>query len=312
MTTPATPVVSRRPSIPLIWVVPLLALAIAGWMIFQQFRNRGPEITVEFANGSGIEAGKTELEHKGVTVGSVMTVALKPDLSGVIVHVRLTKAGAGVARAGSEFWVVHPELSLSGIRGLETLVTGVRMQVRPGTGPAATAFRGLDRPPPVENREAGRAFVLRTDKLDGVTPGAPVYYRGVKIGAVETTRLADDATAALIRIRVFRAYTDLVRTNTQFWNAGGIDFKLGIHGAELRADSIESLFAGGVALGTPDQGELAPPALDGTEFVLHEKAEKEWLEWHPRIPIQPVDTGPESGKNARMTPLPMSVSPPST
>jgi paraquat-inducible protein B len=299
------PRVSRRPALPLIWVVPILAFVVAGWMIARQFRDHGPEITVEFANGSGIEAGKTELEHKGVAVGTVRSVMLNRDLSGVLVQVRLTKAGAAVARTGSEFWVVHPEVSLSGIRGLETLVTGVRLRVRPGTGAIATHFRGLDHPPPAEDRDAGRAFILRTDKLDGSNPGAPVYYRGVKVGAIETTRLASDASAAILRIRIYTPYVDLVRTNTQFWNAGGFAFRLGLHGIDLRADSIEALLAGGVAFATSDRPQLAPTALDGTEFELHEKPEKEWLEWRPQIPIKPVDSTPETTKHESTGELPL-------
>lgn len=293
MTTPATPRVSRRPSVPLIWVVPVVALLVAGWMIARQFRDRGPEITIEFANASGIEAGKTELEHQGVAVGVVRKVALKDDLSGVVVVVRLTKSGTLLARTGAQFWIVHPEVSFSGIRGLETLVTGVRLKVRPGHGAPARQFRGLDQPPPIDDPNAGRAFIMRTDKLGGLAPGNPVYYRGVKVGLVETTRLAEDATAAVIRLRVYTPYVDLVRTNTQFWNAGGVSLKLGLGGVDIRMNTLQSLIAGGVSFATPG-GELAPPALENTEYVLHSEPEKEWLTWRPRIPIKPEETSPET------------------
>jgi paraquat-inducible protein B len=295
MTAPATPRVSRRPSLPLIWVVPLVALIIAGWMVGRQFRNRGPEITIEFATAAGIEAGKTELEHKGVSIGVVRTVTLKNDLSGVLVQVRLTKAGAALARSGSQFWIVHPEVSFSGIRGLETLVTGVRLKVRPGEGALATHFRGLDHPPPIDDPSAGRSFVLRTDKLGGVAPEDPVYYRGVKVGVVETTRLADDAIAAVIRVRIYTPYIDLVRTNTQFWNVGGISLKMGLHGLEVRTNTLQSIIAGGVSFATPG-GELSPTALENTEFVLHEEPEKEWLQWEPRIQIHPEESVPDLAK----------------
>jgi paraquat-inducible protein B len=297
MTTPATPRVARRRSFPLIWIVPVVALIIAGWMVVRQFRNRGPEITIEFANAAGIEAGKTELEHQGVGVGVVQDVSLKDDLSGVIVSVRLTRSGAMLARAGAQFWVLHPEVSFSGIRGLETLVTGVRLNVRPGRGAPARHFRGLDHPPPLEDPSVGRAFTLRTDKLGGLAPDNPVYYRGVRIGNVEATRLADDAIAALVRIRIFNPYVNLVRTNSQFWNAGGLSLKLGLGGLDVRMNTLQSILAGGVNLATPD-GELAPVALENTEYVLHSEPAKEWLEWRPRIPIQPEESAPAAHKSA--------------
>ena len=298
MSAPATPRISRRPALPLIWVVPIVALLIAGWLVARQFRNRGPEITIDFASAAGIEAGKTPLEHKGVVVGTVTGVDLKNDLSGVTVTIRLTKAGAALARGGAQFWIVHPEVSFSGIRGLETLVTGVRLQVRPGTGAPTRHFRGLDRPPPIENPAAGRAFVLRADKLGGVAPGDPVYYRGVKVGTVETTRLADDATTALIRIRIYNAYVDLVRTNTQFWNASGVALKMSLKGVEVRMSTVQSIIAGGVEFATPG-GELTPPALENTEYVLHSEPEKQWLEWEPHIPINPVESTPEAKGDSR-------------
>jgi paraquat-inducible protein B len=307
MSPPATPEVSRRPALPLIWVVPLVALLVAGWMVFRQFQNRGPEISIDFANGAGIEEGKTELQYKGVSVGTVKAVSLKDDLSGVTVTVRLTKSGRSLGRAGSEFWVVHPEVSISGIHGLETLVSGVRLNVRPGSGAPATHFRGLDRPPPIEDPAAGRAFVLVADKLGNLTPGAPVYYRGVKVGSIETTRLADNAAAALIRIRIYTPYVDLIRTNTEFWNVSGLSFKLGLSGAELRASTLQSLIAGGVSFATPDSPGLAPTALENTEFRLHDDPEKDWLTWRPRISISPVESAPEPPKAESTGELPPPV-----
>lgn len=296
MTAPA-PRITRRPALPLIWVVPIVALIVAGWMVVRQFHNRGPEITIEFASAGGMEAGKTPLVHKGVTIGTVKDVELKPDMSGVIVHLRLTKSGAAVAHTGSVFWVVHPRVSLSGVSGLETLVTGVRLRVHPGNGPAATRFHGLDTPPAIDDPNKGRAFTLRAQKLDGLNPGAPVYYRGVKVGVIETTKLADDAMVALVRVRVYTPYIDLVRTNTQFWDVSGFDFKLGLGGAELHTSTLPSLLAGGVAFATPDATPLAPTALENTEYVLHPQPQKEWLQWQPRIAIQPIESTPESTRS---------------
>ncbi len=292
--SPDTPRISRRRSLPLIWIVPLIALAVGGWMVFREFRHRGPEITIDFPEGKGVEARKTTVEFQGVTVGSVLAVNLNEDLSGVRVTVRLDKNAAALARTGSQFWIVHPEIGLTGVRGIETLFTGARIKVRPGTGEPATAFQGLPKAPALENTGDGRAFVLQADRLGAMSPGAPVFYREVKVGVVETSRLDTDAASVLIRIRIKTPYVDLVRTSTRFWNAGGVSFKLGLLGAEVRSTSLESLFSGGVGFATPDAGrELAPVAPDGTLFTLHSEMEKDWLKWAPRIKISPPDEAPE-------------------
>lgn len=286
MTKPPAPVIIRsRRSFPLVWVVPVIALVVAGWLLVRNSRAHGPEITIRFQNGTGIEAGKTILEHKGVAVGTVQSVELDEKLDAVLVRVQLAKNAAALARADSEFWLVRPEIGFSGIRGLETLFTGTRLKVRPGKGGApATEFVGLRRAPLLENSDRGRSFVLRAEKLGALTPGAPVYFREIKVGFVEAHRLMPDADGVMVRIRVRAPYDQLVRANSKFWNAGGVAVKVNLLGAEIRSNSLESLFSGGVAFATPDVYSN-DPAPDGTEFTLADEADKEWLKWKPRIPL---------------------------
>ncbi|HVS54239.1 MAG TPA: MlaD family protein [Opitutaceae bacterium] len=299
MSAPPKPTVSRGPAFSVVWIVPLVALAVGGWMILREFRHRGPEIAIEFADSSGIEPDKTTLEYKGVDVGTVQSVELNPDLGGVTVRVRLTRSAAPLAVEGSRFWIVHPEIGFSGIRGIDTLLTGARLNVRPGRGAPATHFRGLDKIPPAENVNEGRAFLLQGDKLGSLSPGAPVFYREMKVGVVETSRLADDAASVLIRIRIDTPYAALVRTDTRFWNTGGATFKLSLLGAELKSTSLESLFSGGVAFATPEGKDgLAPEAPDGAMFPLHNEADKDWLKWQPHIPITPPEEGAEPTPHA--------------
>jgi len=281
------PKVSRAPRFPLVWVVPLVALGIGGWMIARELRNRGPEISIDFADGSGVAADKTVLEHKGVSVGKVTAVELKPGLDGVTVRVRLDKTAAAIASSGAQFWIVHPEIGFSGVRGLDTLLTGPRLNVRPGKGAFTTHFVGLERTPPPELPEEGRMFILQSDQLGSLTTGAGVFYRQMKVGIVETSRLADDATGVLIRIHIEAPYANLVRANSRFWNAGGFSFKVGLLGAELKNTSLESMLSGGVAFATPagEGGALAAPAPEGTIFQVANDPDKEWLKWAPKIPL---------------------------
>jgi paraquat-inducible protein B len=300
MTPP--PRVSRAPAFPIIWVVPVLAVAIGGWMLVRDAVSRGPEITIDFADGSGVEAGRTNLVYLGVNAGTVTSVALKPGLSGVTVRVRLYKVAKSLARGGSKFWIVHPEIGFSGVKGLETLVSGVHLNVTPGAGPPTEQFTGLDTAPAPDVVDEGRAFVLRSNRLGSLTTGAPVFYRELKVGAVEASRLSDDSTSVLIRIHLDAPYVALVRTSTKFWNTGGFSFKVSLLGAELKDTSLESLLAGGVEFATPDTPPLAPVAEAGTEFNLSQEPEKEWLDWYPKIPIKSPDSALQPPRNPGMIP----------
>jgi paraquat-inducible protein B len=264
-------------------------------MGLRELRNRGTDITVNFADGSGVEAGRTVLEYKGVAAGTVESVELRPGLVGVSIRLRLTRTAASLASSGAQFWIVHPEISFSGVKGLDTLVTGVRLNVLPGGGPPAKLFTGLDKAPAPDITDQGRSFVLRTDLLGSLTSGAPVFYREFKVGKVEASRLSDDSTSVLIRIHLDAPYGDLVRTSTRFWNTGGFSFKVSLFGgAQLKDTSLESLVTGGVAFATPDTGVLAPPAPGDSQFALASEPEKDWLKWAPKIQIKSPDAVAES------------------
>jgi paraquat-inducible protein B len=274
-------------------------------MGFSELHNRGPEITIDFADGSGVEAGRTVLEYKGVSAGTVKAVGLKPGLGGVRIRLRLDKSAASLATAGARFWIVHPEISFSGVRGLDTLVTGVRLNVLPGKGPPAERFTGLDKAPAPDVTNQGRTFILQSDRLGSLTTGAPVFYREFKVGQAEASRLSDDSTAVLIRIHLEAPYVDLVRTNSKFWNAGGFSLKVSLFGgAELKDTSLESLITGGIAFATPDSGALAPAAPDNAQFSLAPEPDSEWLKWSPKIPIKSTEADAESrSKNGVLTEL---------
>jgi paraquat-inducible protein B len=176
------------------------------------------------------------------------------------------------------------------VRGLDTLVSGVRLTVLPGKGLPAEHFVGLAKAPAPDIVDQGRTFILQSDRLGSLTSGSPVFYREFKVGEVESSRLSDDSTAVLTRIHLEAPFVDLVRTNTRFWNAGGFSFKVSLFGgAELKNTSLESLVAGGVAFATPDGSAFAPVAPNNTQFVLASEPDKEWLKWSPAIPIKSPD-----------------------
>jgi len=297
------PKVSRRLAIPLVWVVPLFAVIIGAWMLIREYRNHGPEIVIDFEDGSGITVGKTRLVHKGVAVGVVLGADLKPDLSGVSVRLRLDRDAVALAAEGAQFWVVQPEISFSAVRGLDTILTGARINVNPGRGAPARRFIGLERPPLPRGRDGSRSFVLSSDRLGSINAGAPVFYREFKVGIVEGTRLSADSTAVRIRFRVEAPYVDLVRTNTRFWNAGGFSFKIGLFGAELKNTSLESLVSGGIAFATPDTVPLADVAPANTFFELAREPDKDWLAWKPIIPLHSPEHAAKPANSPALSPL---------
>src|SRR3990167_8962863 len=132
------PMVKARPASnwSAIWVLPLIALVIVGWLGWRAYNEAFIEIQVMLATGDAIHPGKTEVIFKGMPIGKV--IALELDDSGERRGVRATldmdKRVEQRLRTNTRFWLVKPSVSLAGITGLETLVSGNYITASPGDG----------------------------------------------------------------------------------------------------------------------------------------------------------------------------------
>lgn len=281
---PKAAVRRRRWTFPIIWVVPLIAAVVAGYLVYERARAYGPTLTIRFKDAEGIKAGQTWIQHLGVPIVQVATVELTPDLEHVLVKARLPRGEATIAREGAVFWVVRPELGLSSVSGLGTVISGPHIEVLPGTGAPKLDFVGLDSSPVILERN-GLKITLISNRVGSLKPNSPVYYRGVEVGVVQDVQLASDATTVNVNLFIRQRYAGLVRVGSKFWNVSGVDFSAGLFkGVELKLESLRSLLAGGVAFATPDDPQ-ARPARNGMAFPLYEQSNKEWLDWSPKIKI---------------------------
>jgi paraquat-inducible protein B len=271
---------SKRISV--IWIVPIVAAVVAGWLVYDRVRNVGPTITIVFADGQGLQAGQTAVRYRGVKVGDVRSVSLADDGQNVEARAALDKSAKNLARQGALFWVVRPEVSAGGLRGLDTLVSGTYIQVQPGTGKEQKKFTGLENPPIISSTKPGLEIDLTSPELGSLTLGAPVYYRGMEVGSVEFYSLSDDATQIKVRVRIDNRYASLVTQDTKFWNAGGLNVSLRLFGVNMSAESMKSLVAGGIAFATPPVP--GPPVAKGTVFPLYAKPDEKWLKWTTPLP----------------------------
>jgi paraquat-inducible protein B len=281
------PVVKKmRWPFPLVWLVPVLALVLAGFYYGDYLKDQGPEITIKFKDASGLKPGQTQVTHRGVSVGKVTRVELSADKLWALVHVRLVRAESSIAQTGTSFWVVRPEISGLSVSGLGTVVSGPYIEAMPGGGEAETAFVGLQRAP--LTAEDGLVVILHVDHLEHLSPDAPVYYRGVQVGIIQAAQLGEDATRVDVYVLVWPQYRALVHTDTEFWIMNGFDLKGGLFtGVKAKLDSLTALVSGAVAFATPDDGK-GVAAETGAEFQLNEEPKKEWLKWSPKIPVTPT------------------------
>jgi paraquat-inducible protein B len=274
--------VRRRRLFRIVWVVPIAALAVAGWLVYQHLRTIGPEITISFIDGGGIRVGQTQVRYRGVSVGEVSGVQLSPDHQHVLVRARLVRSAASLARDGARFWIVRPELGWGNITGLRTVFSGPEIQVLPGEGEPKAAFTALESAP-VGLQTPGLRVVLRAARPIGLRTNSPVYYRGVEVGVVQMIDLAPNAISADVHVLVFERYRNLVRQGSTFWTMSGVVAKGSIlKGIEVGVESMRVLVTGGIEFATPPNTARVKP---GTVFFLYDEPKKEWLAWAPRLAI---------------------------
>src|SRR5258705_1689908 len=213
----------RRSRISVVWLIPILAAVVAVGIAVQRILSEGPTITIVLKVAQGIEAGKTVIKYKDVNIGQVTAVRLTTDYSKVEVTAKMNKHAAGLMVEDAKFWVVEPRITLSGVSGLGTLLSGNYIGFEAGRSTKTQhSFVGLEEPPIITSGQ-GRTFTLRAAKLGSLGVGAPVYYRSLEAGQVLAYELSKDGAEIDIKIFVNMPYNRDVNAGTRFWNATGID-----------------------------------------------------------------------------------------
>ncbi|MFO1322598.1 MAG: MlaD family protein [Burkholderiales bacterium] len=265
----ATVVPARRARFSAIWVIPVLAALVALGVAWQRIANEGPTVTITFASAEGIEANKTFVKYKDVNIGQVTAVRLTDDLH-VEVTAKIAKSAAPLMVEDARFWVVRPRISLSGISGLSTLLSGDYIGFETGASKnRVRAFTGLEIPPIITGGSPGREFVLRAPDLGSLGISSPVYFRRLPVGQVIAYELAPDGKSVVLRIFVNAPFDQYVTGATRFWNASGVDVSLSASGLDVRTQSLVSLLEGGVAFESPPQSVASAPAPAGAAYKLY-------------------------------------------
>lgn len=176
---PEAVAVPRNP-ISLVWLIPLLALLIGGWLAYRAYAEQGPTIRIEFKTAAGLQANETKVKFKDVEVGRVTAIGLHRALRKVMVTAELVAGAERYLTRNTRFWVVRPRVTPSRVSGLSTLLSGAYIAIDPVTkGEPETEFIGLEVPPLFTTSEPGKRFVLRSETLGSLDIGSPVYYRHV-------------------------------------------------------------------------------------------------------------------------------------
>jgi paraquat-inducible protein B len=272
MTALNSPDTRRTTNWSAIWVLPLIALLIGGWLAYRAYSQAGVEIQIFFPAGDGIQVNKTEVIYKGMSIGKVVGMELddEGDSRGVRVTVEMDKRVEPHLRSNTRFWLVKPSVSLAGITGLETLVSGNYIAVSPGDGEETRRFVALTEQPPLSDSVPGLHLTLKAERLGSINRDSPVFYKQIQVGRVKSYRLGEDQSTVEIQIYIQPEFASLVRKHTRFWNASGVTIDAGLSGVKVRTESLTSIVAGGIAFATPEHRKDSPPTDPSLPFRLYD------------------------------------------
>ncbi|PWW41579.1 paraquat-inducible protein B [Idiomarina loihiensis] len=275
MTESSTTKVRKFSGISPVWIVPLLALAVALWMVWQDTRGTGPTITVAVGDAEGIEAGKTQVKVRNVDVGQVTEVRLSEDFSSAVIEVAMNEGTERMLNSETRIWVVKPRIGRQGISGLGTLLSGAYIRLQPGDSKEQQShFKALEQPPVTSQETPGRRLNLTSEGQTSVTVGDSVQYQGFTVGQVEQSEFQVDERQTRYQIFVKAPYDELITENTRFWLQRGVSIQWNSQGLDLALGSIESLLGASVTFGVPEGQPRGDKLTSEQEFELFESLEE--------------------------------------
>lgn len=260
---------TRRVRFNTIWLVPLIAVLVAGWMVYDSWSQRGPEITIVAKDADGLEAGKTKVKARNVDIGEVTNIKLSDDFTHALITLQMNKGTEKLLKSNTKFWVVKPRIGKEGISGLGTLLSGSYINMEPGNqGKRAKEYTMLSKPPLSTIDDKGirvRLYSTQTTKLE---VGTPINFRGYEVGYVEDAGFDLKRDAITYQLFIHAPYNKLINSRVKFWMTSGLSVQGTAKGIEVKMGSLQTLITGGISFGEIGDVKTAKPVKDLTEFKL--------------------------------------------
>jgi len=266
---------AHRRRVPLVWIVPLMAIVVGIIVAIQQTLAEGPSIDLSFLGADGIEANKTKIRYKDVDIGDVTDIHVAKDRKTVVVTARIHRDAAEYLVDDTRFWVVRPRFAGGSVTGLGTLVSGAYISLDVGHSPIGRrSFKGLEVPPIVTSDLPGTEFVLHAEDIGSLSVGSTVYYRHIAAGQVVAYSLDPGGTSVTIKVFIYKPYDAFVTAATRFWQASGIDMSVNSDGIRLQTESLTSILEGGIAFQPLPAATATESAASDSAFILYTDRER--------------------------------------
>ena len=242
-------------------------------------KSAGQQIILTAEDATNLSKGMA-LRYLGLTIGEIDSVQLDQKnnkiISKALIHPNYM---ALIAKEGSRFKVISPQISAGGIENIDSLLQPY-IDVEIGSGKTKTQFALTQSINNNIKYTNGLPLVLETTDALNITTGSPIMYRGVEVGTIKNLELNSLGDRVLIHIVIASKYQHLVRKNSEFWIASGYDFNLSLSGAQFNTGSVQQLLKGGISFSTPSGTVIQEPAKANQRFLLQIKRPQDSQKWN--------------------------------
>ena len=261
--------VAQKTQISAIWIIPVVALLVGIWMLYQYQLNKGQTIYISMPQAEGIVAGKTEIKVRSVKIGQIDHVRLSNSQDSVIARAQIDKNYDNLLTEDARIWVVKPRIDETGISGMSTLLSGVYLEFSPGESKQLKKQFKLQEEPALIGKDVqGGRFKLLSYNAEVLDVSTGIFFKNYKIGQIETATFDWKNQAMQYGIFIKAPYENLITLNSIFWVNSGIEIDLSADGININTGSLSKLLKGGISVGLPEQQAPGDLAQDGHSFSL--------------------------------------------
>lgn len=228
-----------------IWIVPFIAMLVAGWLSYQYYAELGEEIRIVFPKNEGLNAGQSQIKYRDIQIGTVKKIVLQKDGDGVVVIARMDKLATPYLNDKAKFWIVKPEVGVSGVSGLDTLLSGTYINMfSEKDGQYKDNFYGLEEAYSIAKE--GVYYQLTAPSGFNISRGTPIYFKNMKVGQVEYVNISLDSQNIDFVVFIQQLYVPYVHRDSKFWVTSTVDVSFANGRLDVNVAPLSNLVQGGI------------------------------------------------------------------
>lgn len=228
----------------------------------------GVQFTLK-ASGEESVAQNAPIVYRGIKIGQITQKDLSDD--GITLTAKIDNTYQELLTETADFWLEGADISLSGIKHPERLITGSVINFVPGTGPAKQEYNLLTQSPE-PNNVSKLALTLYSESNPGVGAGAEIRYKQIKIGQVLSSQLNNALTQVEYQIEIAPDFTDLVSANSHFIAESALAIDASLEGIQVKTRDLNTLANGALNLVRGSSKALATNKSSLRVFASNDEA----------------------------------------